>query len=102
MAPFWDANAAFSRITGYSLAEVQGANPHLFSSGKHHQAFYASMWASLRDHGHWRGEIWNRRKRRFVRRHAHHQRRARHAGASRDYVGLSTDITPLKEHASQL
>src|SRR5690606_32704853 len=55
-------NPAFTRLTGYSLDEVAGRDPSLLSSGRHDKAFYAQMWSSLREHGHWQGEVWNRRK----------------------------------------
>jgi len=55
-------NPAFTTITGYSEAEVQGQNPRLFASGRHGHAFYAAMWASLNSTGYWQGELWNRRK----------------------------------------
>ena len=55
-------NRAFERITGFSAAEVMGRNPGSFKSGRHDASFYQSMWQSLRDKGHWQGEIWDRRK----------------------------------------
>jgi len=57
-----DVNNAFSLITGYSRAEVLGKNPRLLRSGRQDAAYYAGMWQDLYQHGHWRGEIWNRRK----------------------------------------
>ncbi|WP_263573909.1 putative bifunctional diguanylate cyclase/phosphodiesterase [Roseateles oligotrophus] len=55
-------NPAFTAITGYSAAEVMGLNPHFQSSGRHETVFFARMWQSLAERGHWQGEIWNRRK----------------------------------------
>ncbi len=55
-------NNAFSEITGYSETEVLGQNPRLLQSGKHDQRFYMEMWQQLAEEGHWRGEMWNRRK----------------------------------------
>jgi diguanylate cyclase (GGDEF)-like protein/PAS domain S-box-containing protein len=55
-------NHAFTLITGYNAEEAVGMTPALFNSGKHGEDFYRSMWASLREAGQWRGEIWNRRK----------------------------------------
>lgn len=55
-------NPAFTDITGYTLDEVKGKNPNILSSGKHDRAFYQSLWHTLKDKGHWSGEIWNRRK----------------------------------------
>lgn len=55
-------NSAFSAITGYSQAEVQGQSPSLLKSGRHDAAFYEQMHETLKTHGTWEGEIWNRRK----------------------------------------
>jgi len=55
-------NPAFSQITGYSPADVIGANPRLLASGLHERTFYASMWHSLNNSGAWEGEISNRHK----------------------------------------
>jgi diguanylate cyclase (GGDEF)-like protein/PAS domain S-box-containing protein len=55
-------NRAFSEITGYSEAEALGQTPRLLASGLHDSAFYAAMWHQLTSHGHWQGEISNRRK----------------------------------------
>ena len=55
-------NPAFTEITGYTLEEVKGKNPHILSSGKHDKVFYQKLWQSLKENGRWSGEIWNRRK----------------------------------------
>jgi diguanylate cyclase (GGDEF)-like protein/PAS domain S-box-containing protein len=55
-------NPAYCEITGYSEAEIVGKNPRLLQSGRHDRAFYQALWASLQQTGHWRGELWNRRK----------------------------------------
>ncbi len=34
----------------------------MLSSGLHDQHFYRTMWESITHFGHWRGEVWNRRK----------------------------------------
>jgi diguanylate cyclase (GGDEF)-like protein/PAS domain S-box-containing protein len=57
-----DVNPAFTKITGFTLEEVCGRNPSMFQSGKHDQQFYQQMWQSILDHGHWQGELWDRRK----------------------------------------
>ncbi len=56
------ANAAFSRITGYTLDEVHGQKPSLLKSGAHTPIFYKAMWESIERHDSWQGEITNRRK----------------------------------------
>jgi diguanylate cyclase (GGDEF)-like protein/PAS domain S-box-containing protein len=56
------ANPAFTKITGYTEAEVLGKTPRLLSSGRHDREFFDRMWQSLAENGEWQGEIWNRRK----------------------------------------
>jgi len=55
-------NDSFTRITGYSAEEAIGQNPNLLASGRHTEEFYQKMWQTLQDEGHWKGEIWNKRK----------------------------------------
>jgi len=55
-------NSAFTHITGYTQKEVLGRNPSILQSGRHDQAFFQTMWRSLKETGQWQGELWNRRK----------------------------------------
>ncbi|CEG27464.1 MFS transporter [Bacillus sp. B-jedd] len=55
-------NPAFTRITGYSMAEVKGKTPSVLQSGEHDNDFYRRMWFSLKTDGKWEGLIWNKRK----------------------------------------
>lgn len=57
-----EVNHAFTEILGYERHEVIGANPRLWQSGRHGEGFYRSLWHTLIETGHWRGEVWNRRK----------------------------------------
>ncbi|WP_042259569.1 EAL domain-containing protein [Paraburkholderia heleia] len=55
-------NPAFTRLTGYTEHEALGRKASLLNSGRQGPAFYSALWRSLRQNGHWKGEIWNRRK----------------------------------------
>jgi len=57
-----DVNPAFCRITGYNREEIIGQNPSILSSGKQPPKFYADMWQTINEDGHWEGEVWNRKK----------------------------------------
>ncbi len=57
-----DVNPAFTRITGYLREEALGQNPKLMQSGRHDKKFYELMWNTLLEHGHWQGEIWDKRR----------------------------------------
>ena len=55
-------NPAFTQITGYSREDVIGKNASILSSGRQGTEFYTEMWETINDHGHWQGEVWNRKK----------------------------------------
>ena len=98
-----DVNPAFTLITGYSREEVLGKHPGLLSSGLHDPAFYAGMWKSLREEKSWRGEIWNRRKTGEI--YAELLSIAVILdcdGNVQRHVGVSSDISYLKEHEAAL
>lgn len=55
-------NPAFTRLTGYSAAEVIGRTPGMLKSDRQDPLFYRRMWDALNMKGFWQGEIWNKRK----------------------------------------
>ncbi|MFP4295284.1 MAG: EAL domain-containing protein [Halothiobacillaceae bacterium] len=98
-----EANATFCNMTGYDRAEVIGRNPRFLQSGRQDGTFYRKMWGTLMEQGAWHGEIWNRRKNGEI------YAQLAHISAVRDdrgrlthFVGLFSDITPIKETESQL
>lgn len=50
------SNAAFTRLTGYSAAEVLGQNPRFLASGQQGLRYYQQLWNSIRDGQVWSGE----------------------------------------------
>jgi diguanylate cyclase (GGDEF)-like protein/PAS domain S-box-containing protein len=59
---FVSVNPAFSRITGYSEEEVAGQTSALLNSPQHSDEFYRRLREAVVRHGHWKGEMWQRRK----------------------------------------
>lgn len=57
-----EVNPAFTELTGYGLADIQGHDPRLLSSGDTPSEIYRGMWADIARKGYWHGEIGNRRK----------------------------------------
>ena len=55
-------NAAYERMTGYSVDELRGKNPRILASGRHDAKFYDRMWQSLRQSNFWQGQVWVKRK----------------------------------------
>lgn len=98
-----EVNDAFTHITGYHRNEVVGRNPRILSSGRQTKEFYAAMWGSLLELGYWDGEIWNRRKSGEIYAEMQTISAVRDAqGIIRQFVSLSSDITAIKAHESQL
>ncbi len=55
-------NPAFERITGYTKEEAIGQKPSVLKSGRHDDAYYASMWQAIKRGETWQGHFVNRRK----------------------------------------
>ena len=57
-----DVNPTFTTITGFTKEEVLGRKLEVLHSAREDSEFHRTLWKSLREKGHWAGEVWNRRK----------------------------------------
>jgi diguanylate cyclase (GGDEF)-like protein/PAS domain S-box-containing protein len=98
-----DVNPSFTAITGFTREQALGRTPAMLRSARHDEAFYKSIWDSIRSSGRWQGEIWN----------AHRDGLERpmwlgitavtdNAGAVSSYIGIFSDISELKQTQMQL
>ncbi len=98
-----DVNQAFSRLTGYSREDAIDNNVRMLQSGLHDTAFYRTMWDAILEHGHWEGEITNRRKDGSIYLEALSIHAVRdHGGELLHYVGVFSDITRIRETQNRL
>ena len=98
-----EINRAFTEILGYSRDEVLGRNPRMWQSGRHDPAYFQGMWRALVETGHWRGEIWNRRKDgsvfpEWLTISSIHDAR----GILTHYIGVFSDISQVKQSEAML
>lgn len=94
-------NPAQLRLSGFSREELIGHPSRILDTDREDEAFYAHVWQTLRETGHWRGENWNRRKDG----HTYPQWTDISAVRGADdqvthYVAVATDISQLK-HAEE-
>jgi diguanylate cyclase (GGDEF)-like protein/PAS domain S-box-containing protein len=96
-------NRAFTEITGYLPEDVIGQNPRILSSGRQNPTFYQTMWATLQTSGHWRGEIWNRRKNgRIYPEWLSISMVREPSGQVSRYIAIFTDISDSKQAAERI
>lgn len=104
--PDWNvlsANSAFTRITGYTEEEVIGRKPQILLSGLYEHAFYETIWGSIHQMGHWRGEVKNRRKNgEFYHEELTISVINDDEGRVINYIAISSDISALKESQLRL
>jgi diguanylate cyclase (GGDEF)-like protein/PAS domain S-box-containing protein len=96
-------NPAFTQITGYTEIEALGQDSTLTRSSRHDASFYLRLWEDLREHGFWRGEIWNMRKNGelYLEWLTVSAVRDNH-GVITHYVAVFSDITKVKESQDKL
>ncbi|EME69566.1 signal transduction protein [Paramagnetospirillum caucaseum] len=96
-------NPAFTAITGYSVDEAIGNDPHMLSSGFHDRAFYEEMWRQISTTGQWLGEIIDRHKDgRPVRLMLSITTQRGTEGQATRRIAVFRDITEARETAEQL
>jgi diguanylate cyclase (GGDEF)-like protein/PAS domain S-box-containing protein len=96
-------NPAFTKVLGYSIEDVKGKTPKMLSSGLHDQLFYRAMWESIMHFGHWRGEVWNRRKNGEIFPEWLSVSEVRNElGDITHYVGTFSDISDLKSAQKEI
>lgn len=97
------ANKQFEKVSGYSAEQLFGRDHRMLKSGLHNKDFWLQMWSEISNGKIWRGEICNKN----------------HDGALYwvdtvivpilneqgkvfKFIGLSRDITDLKNHENEL
>jgi len=55
-------NPKVTELTGYTLQEVVGGKPNIFSSGEKSESEYKDLWKSISSGKEWRGEFHNKKK----------------------------------------
>lgn len=98
-----EVNPTFTELTGFKREEAIGQTAGLLNSGHHDSAFYGEMWRTIHRDGHWRGEVWNRKKSGeiFVELLTISAVRSPDARITH-FVGIFSDITLIKEHQQRL
>ncbi|WP_395680520.1 EAL domain-containing protein [Dokdonella sp.] len=59
---FMTINPAFTRITGWRIEEISGRSAAILNCARHPVEQYLELREALGRDGHWRGELWQRRK----------------------------------------
>ena len=96
-------NEAFCAGSGYSRDELLGKNPRILKSERHDEVFYRQLWEHLLAEDTWTGEIWDRKKSgevypKWLTINVVRQE----DGLPRWFVGLSSDISRIKETEERL
>lgn len=97
------ANEALLKMCKCELKDIIGQNPKIFKSGMHDETFYTQMWKELKEKDYWAGEIWDRNmsgevypKWLSINIIRNEKNEITH------YIGLSSDITLIKQNEYQL
>ena len=96
-------NKAFARITGHPEAQLLGQPLNMLSDYTEDKHLIREVGQSLRDHGQWQGEAWNRRKNGEVYAAWINMSQVLNIDGSLNHlVAVFSDITPLKHTQARL
>jgi len=97
------ANKAFCRITGHVTEEILGRRLEELSPPEQGTPGYAEVFELVRAQGHWKGELWSRKKNgdRYVESRSISAVRDE-GGAAVNYIILCSDVTKQKEDETRL
>jgi diguanylate cyclase (GGDEF)-like protein/PAS domain S-box-containing protein len=96
-------NRAFTTITGFQPEQIVGRTRRMLRSGMHDRQYYRAIRDSLQQTGHWRGEIWSRRRDGQIYPQLLTINVVRNAqGEAVNYVGVFSDITSIKHAQAEL
>lgn len=92
-----EVNRAFETMSGYARHELIGQSTRILQSGKQDRGYYERMWQTLAEHGHWQGQLWDRRRDgTLFAAHLAITRVCDPSGAVSHYIALFADITELR------
>jgi diguanylate cyclase (GGDEF)-like protein/PAS domain S-box-containing protein len=98
-----DVNESYCALTGYPREEAIGQAPRLFQAEIQDAEFHAQMWEALKRDGHWRGEVWNRKKSGELYAEKQNISAVHDAeGQATHYVAIFSDITQTKKHQQHI
>jgi len=55
-------NSSFSKMTGFTETDILGKSPRLLRATREDERRFDIIWETVLKHGHWRGELWRRKK----------------------------------------
>jgi PAS domain S-box-containing protein len=90
-------NPAFTAMRGFTLEDLAGQAPQVYSAGLADADFCDALWTRLRATGQWRGELWSRHKDGHV--IAEYRTMTAACGPDgqvRNYIEIGTDISDSK------
>ena len=97
------ANSATSKLTGYTMEEIIGQNPRIFSSGEKTREEYTFLWNTILSGREWFGEFHNKKKNgELYWESASIAPLFSENGEITNFLGIKTDITESKKLTLEL